>query len=46
MSSAAHRAERMARGIELDENTWSQIAACAQSLGVRTDLIAHAKGAG
>ena len=39
------RAERMARGIELDENTWNQIATCAPSLGVRTDLIAHAKGA-
>jgi uncharacterized oxidoreductase len=40
------QAQRMARGIELDENTWKQIAACAQSLGVRTDLIANAKGAG
>lgn len=39
------RAERMAQGIELDENTWNQIATCAQSLGVRSDLIAHAKGA-
>ena len=37
------RAERMARGIELDENTWNQIATCARSLGVRTDLIAYAK---
>ena len=40
------RAERMARGIELDENTWNQIATCAQSLGVSTDLIARATGAG
>ena len=40
------RAERVAHGIELDENTWNQIATCAQSLGVRTDQIAHAKGAG
>lgn len=40
------RAERMARGIELDKNTWNQIATCAQSLGVGTDLIAPAQGAG
>jgi uncharacterized oxidoreductase len=40
------RAERMVQGIELDENTWNQIATCAQSLGVRTDLTAHAMGAG
>ena len=40
------RAERMARGIELDENTWNQIATCARSLGVSTDMIAHAQGAG
>ena len=33
-------------GIELDENTWSQIATCAQAVGVRTDLIAYAQGAG
>lgn len=39
-----HRAERIARGIELDENTWNQIASCAQSLGVSTDLIARAQG--
>jgi hypothetical protein len=39
-----NRAERLARGIELDENTWNQIATCAQSLGVRPDLIADAKG--
>ena len=39
-------AERMARGIELDENTWNQIVTCARSLGVRTDLIAQAQGAG
>jgi uncharacterized oxidoreductase len=38
-----NRAERMAHGIELDENTSSQIAACAQSLGVRADLLAHAQ---
>jgi uncharacterized oxidoreductase len=38
------RAERLARGIELDENTWSQIATCAQALGVRPDLIANARG--
>jgi uncharacterized oxidoreductase len=41
-----NRAERMARGIELDDNTWNQLAACAQSLGVRDELIAHAQGAG
>ena len=39
-----NRAERMARGIELDENTWSQIAACAQSLGVPSALISRAQG--
>ena len=32
------RAERIAHGIELDANTWKQIVACAQSLGVKTDL--------
>ncbi len=37
------RAERMAKGIELDENTWSQIGTCAQSLGVNAELIANAK---
>lgn len=35
-----NRADRMARGIELDANTCSQIATCAQSLGVPADLIA------
>ena len=40
-----NRAERTARGIELDENTWRQIAECAQSLAVPADVIANAKGA-
>jgi uncharacterized oxidoreductase len=39
-----NRAERMAQGIELDENTWHQIATCAQSLGVHADLLARAQG--
>jgi uncharacterized oxidoreductase len=39
-----NRAERMAHGIELDENTWQQIAACAQALGIRHDLIANPSG--
>jgi uncharacterized oxidoreductase len=39
------RAERTAKGIELDENTWNQIIACAQSLNVADELIARAKGA-
>jgi uncharacterized oxidoreductase len=39
-----NRAERLARGIELDENTWRQIATCAESLGVPTELIARAQG--
>lgn len=41
-----NRADRTARGIELDENTWSQIAACAQSLGLKTEEIASGKGTG
>jgi uncharacterized oxidoreductase len=40
------RAERVARGIELDDNTWSQIAACALSLGVRSDLTVEGTAAG
>jgi uncharacterized oxidoreductase len=38
------RAQRLAHGIELDENTWSQIAECAQSVGVPADQIARAQG--
>lgn len=38
-----NRAERTARGIELDENTWNQIAACAESLGVRTETVTASK---
>lgn len=39
-----NRADRTARGIELDEKTWSQIAAAAESEKVTSDLIARAEG--
>ncbi|MDX1945025.1 MAG: malate/lactate/ureidoglycolate dehydrogenase [Pirellulaceae bacterium] len=35
-----HRAERGARGIELDDNTWRELADCAQSLAVPAQLLA------
>jgi uncharacterized oxidoreductase len=38
-----NRADRMARGIELDEKTWGQIEACAKSLNVPADVIGRAQ---
>lgn len=38
------RADRLARGIELDANTWDQIVTCARSLGVPDATISQARG--
>lgn len=39
-----NRAERTAKGIELDDKTWSQIETVARSVNVPADLLAKAQG--
>ncbi len=39
-----NRAERMAKGIELDDKTWSQIEGVATAVKVPAELLAKAKG--
>lgn len=39
-----NRAERSARGIELDDKTWSQIDATAKSLNVSEEIMGRVKG--